>query len=58
MIDGYINNNKLDRIIFDIGATTSILSERVAKKYNMEIILSDSKVRLADDIIMNINGVT
>ena len=41
MIDGYIDNIKLERIIFDIGATNSILSERAAKKYSIEIIPSD-----------------
>ena len=57
-IDGTLNHNKVDNIVFDIGATMSILSERVAKKHGIKYFSDGTKVRLADDSLITVCGRT
>jgi len=48
----YHNRRICGNIVFDIGATTSIMSEKVARKHVFEIMKSNAKVRVADNRII------
>ena len=56
-IVGLLNGIKT-RFTFDSGATMSIVSERVRKKNGLSIIPSEIKVKVADNTIMQVLGVT
>jgi hypothetical protein len=52
--EGHVEGKTINKIVFDIGATTSIMSEKIAKKHNFKINNSDAKVRVADDRIIDV----
>ena len=58
VLNGSIEDEEVDKIVIDLGATTSIMSDRLANKLNIDIIPSNSKVKLADDRVMQVTGVT
>jgi len=56
--DGYINKIHLKKIAFDIGATTSIMSERVAKEHRIPLNDTQVKIRVADGREAKVIGIT
>jgi hypothetical protein len=56
MINGKINGKIIKRIIFDIGATTSIMAEKTAKKFGFKINSCESRVKVADDRVIEVLG--
>ena len=48
MIEGKINKNKT-KIVFDIGASNSIMSDKFAREHNFKINKSDINVKLMED---------
>ena len=55
--DALVNGNAV-QVSFDSGATASIISSEVIKRYEMKTIPSDIKVKTADNSVINIIGVT
>ena len=48
----------MKRIEFDLGATKSIISAKIARKHKLKINKCDTQVRLADDSIVPVIGIT
>ncbi len=47
-IEGYVNNIFLQNIVFDIGATKSIMSARVVRENKLKLRKSNTRIRVAD----------
>ena len=58
MTEAIINGIKLNRVVFDIGATMSIISNRIARKYGFKINHSNAMIKVADDRIVKAVGMT
>ncbi|RNA01901.1 hypothetical protein BpHYR1_003807, partial [Brachionus plicatilis] len=58
MTNGLINKKNVDRIVFDIGATMSIIAEDCEIKNGIRFWPDGTKVRLADDRIVDVCGKT
>lgn len=56
-VDGFVDNIKL-KLCFDSGATTSIISSRVVEAHGITIVPSDIKVKVANNEITAVVGVT
>jgi hypothetical protein len=51
-------NGKLLRVSLDSGATTSILSAKIAKAYKIKILPSKIKIKTADSMVVPVVGIT
>lgn len=58
VIDGRIDGHYVRRMAFDLGATTSIMSKRIAEKFNFKIIPSTARIQIADNTIVDVIGKT
>ena len=58
MINGFINNKPIDYIVFDIGATTSIMSLAIAEKYNFPIEEANVELKFANQQVVKAVGKT
>jgi metal-dependent hydrolase (beta-lactamase superfamily II) len=56
--DGYVNNIHLKKIAFDIGATTSIMSERIVREHNIPLNDTHIKIKVADGREAKVIGIT
>jgi hypothetical protein len=58
IVEGYINDVFLKNIVFDIGATTSIMAARVADQHGLKLRQSDVRIRVADNREIKVVGET
>ena len=58
MSEGRVNGNETERILFDTGSTASIMSMQYALKNNIKYIPHNMSVRLANNSISKVNGIT
>ena len=58
IVEGYKNDVFLKNIVFDIGATTSIMAARVANQHGLKLRNSDVRIRVADNREIKVVGET